>query len=156
MRIFGLAAVSAALCAVTASAAPPVKVDAGSLGWMSGAWISESKGEWVEEHWTSPRGGVLLGSNRSGKGAKATGFEFMRIAKDADGALTYWASPSGNAPVGFKLFSSTPNQVAFENPANDYPTRIVYRRAGETLHATISGPEGKNPMRWTFRRPASK
>ena len=132
------------------ASAPAAKVQ--NLGWMSGAWVSESKDGWTEELWTSERGGMLLGTNRSGKGTAATGFEFMRIAADADGALTYWASPSGQKPVGFRLFSSGPNQVAFENPANDYPTRIAYRRVGGTLHAAISGPGGKNTMTWTFRR----
>lgn len=141
-------------CAALALAAAPASVP--DLGWMSGAWVSESNGEWVEEHWTSPRGGMLLGTNRSGKGGKATGFEFMRIGADADGTLTYWASPSGKGPVAFKLFSSAPNQVAFENPANDYPTRIAYRRVGATLHAAISGPGGKNTLRWTFRRPRAR
>jgi hypothetical protein len=41
----------------------------------------------------------------------------------------------------------------FENPTNDYPTKIVYRRKGETLLATITGPEGKNSYSWTFRKP---
>jgi len=126
------------------------------FGWMSGAWVSESKGEWTEEHWTSPRGGTLLGTNRSGKGDKTTGYEFMRIAADADGTIRFWASPSGKPPVGFKLVSSGPKEAVFENPANDYPTRVVYRRVGDTLHGTIYGPRGKNPMSWTFRRPASK
>jgi hypothetical protein len=127
--------------ALSIGAAPPAR--APGLGWMSGDWVSESKGEWVEEHWTSARGGTLLGTNRSGKGDKATGFEFMRIAADADGALTFWAWPSGKTPVPFRVFSLAPNQVAFENPANDYPTRIAYRRVGATLHAAISGPGGK-------------
>ncbi len=141
----------AALALATAAAAPP----APDLGWMSGAWVTESKGEWVEELWTSPRGGMLLGTDRSGKGATATGFEFMRIAADKDGTLTYWASPSGKEAVPFRLFSSGANQVAFENPANDYPTRIAYRRVGAT-HAAISGPGGKNTMSWTFKKPRAK
>jgi hypothetical protein len=136
------------------AAAPPAR--APDLGWLSGAWVSESKGEWVEELWTSPRGGMMLGTNRSGKGAKVTGFEFMRIAADQDGRPTFWASPSGKEAVPFRMFSSGPNQVAFENPANDYPTRIAYRRVGSTLHAAISGPGGKNTMTWTFRRPRVK
>lgn len=126
------------------------------LGWLSGDWVSESQGGWVEEHWTSLRGGTLLGTNRSGKGEKVTAYEFMRIAPNADGTTSFWGSPSGKTPVGFKLVSSGANEAVFENPGHDYPTRIVYRRVGDTLQGTISGPEGKNPMSWTFRRPAAR
>lgn len=138
--------------AVAIMAAAPAK-DVSELGWLSGAWVSEASGKWTEELWTAARGGVLLGVNRSGRGARATGFEFMRIAADQDGTISFWASPGGKAPVAFPLISSRPREAVFENPANDYPTRIVYRRKGEALLATISGPAGQNPTRWTFRRP---
>lgn len=142
------------LTALICAAATPAR-GVQDFGWMSGAWVSESKGEWVEEHWTSPRGGTLMGTNRTGKDEKVTGYEFMRIAPGADGTISFWASPSGQAPVAFRLVSSGPGEAAFENPANDYPTRIVYRRVGDVLSGTISGSDGKNPMSWTFR-PASK
>ena len=142
----------AGLALASASAARDIQ----DFRWMSGAWVSESKGEWVEEVWTAPRGGMMLGTNRSGNEGKATGFEFMRIAADKDGRPTFWASPSGKEAVPFRMFSSGPNQVAFENPANDYPTRIAYRRVGGRLHAVISGPGGKKTMTWTFKRPRTK
>lgn len=142
----------AALALAFASGAASARI-AQDFSWLSGAWVSESQGVWVEEHWTHPRGGTLMGTNRSGKDDKVTGYEFMRIAPNADGTISFWASPSGNTPVGFKLVWSGPRQAVFENIANDYPTRIVYRRVGDTLHGMISGPDGKNPMMWTFKRP---
>ena len=122
------------------------------LGWLSGAWVSQGKDGWTEEHWTSPRGDMMLGTNRSGKGDKAIAFEFMRIAPDGLGRISFWASPSGKAAVRFPLVSSGPREAMFENPANDFPTRIVYRRKGETLVATISGPGGKSSFSWTFKK----
>jgi hypothetical protein len=98
----------------------------------------------------------MLGLNRSGKGAKATGFEFMRIQRDERGRVLFWASPGGKTPVSFLRTRSGPREAVFENPANDYPTRIVYRREGDVLKATISGPEGKNPISWSFRRAGSR
>lgn len=138
----------------TAGAAPAASV--GDLGWISGAWISESKGEWVEELWTAPRGGVLLGTNKSGKGGRTTGYEFMRIAADAQGTISFWASPGGEKPVPFKLVSSGASGAIFENSANDYPTRVAYMRSGDILVATISGLNGTRPMTWTFRRRVSR
>ena len=126
--------------------------DVAALGWLSGAWISQGKDGWTEEQWTSPRGDMMLGTNRSGKADKASAFEFMRIAPDGLGRISFWASPGGKAAVRFPLVSSGPGEATFENPANDFPTRIVYRRKGEMLVATISGPEGKSPFSWTFKK----
>jgi hypothetical protein len=143
-------AVLALIGLVTVAAAPAPTV--ADFGWLSGAWISQGKDGWTEEHWTSPRGDMMLGTNRSGKGDKASAFEFMRIAPDGLGRISFWASPGGKAAVRFPLVSSGRREAIFENPANDFPTRIVYRRKGETLVATISGPEGKSPFSWTFKK----
>ncbi len=148
-----LQAVAIGMAGMLIGAASPVPGTAQDFGWMSGAWVSESRDEWVEEIWTSPRAGMLLGLNRSGKGENATGFEYMRIAPNPDGSVSFWASPSGKTPVPFKLVSSWPVEAVFENHTNDYPTRVVYRREGDTLRGTISGPDGKNLMSWTFKRP---
>lgn len=149
----GLAALAAgALWAGAAAAAADAPKGVAALGWMAGSWAEDKAGEWTEEMWTAPRGGAMLGVNRSGKGERATGFEYMRIAADGAGRVSFWASPSGKAAVPFALVSSGRREAVFENLKNDYPTRIVYRRNGATLAATISGPNGANPMSWTFRR----
>lgn len=133
------------------AAAPTADVD--DLAWLGGAWVSETEEGWTEELWTAPRGGMMLGTNRSGKGAAATAFEYMRIERGKDGSISYTASPGGGSPVSFTLTSSSANEAVFENAAHDYPTRIVYRRDGDSLVATVSGPEGKNTLSWSFRRP---
>ena len=137
--------------ALSIAAAPAASVD--QLGWLSGSWISVDGEEWTEELWMPPRGGMMLGTNRSGKGAKATGFEYMRIAADEQGRVSFWASPGGKPAVQFPLVSSGPTEAVFENKRHDYPTRVAYRLNGEILHATISGPDGANPMSWKFIRP---
>ena len=121
------------------------------LGWLSGHWVQEGPDGWAEESWTGPRGGVMLGTGRTGKGDKAGSFEFMRIADGPDG-VAFWGSPGGQAPVAFPLAEEGPNVVAFENPKHDYPTRISYRREGKILVATTSGPGGADPQTWRYRR----
>ncbi len=95
----------------------------------------------------------MLGTNRSGKGGKASGFEFMRIAPGTGGRISFFASPGGKQAVEFPLTSLKAGEAVFENARHDYPTRVVYRRDGDRLVGTISGPGGKNPVSWTFRRP---
>lgn len=122
------------------------------LTWMGGVWLEGGKGGWTEERWSPPRGGVMLGTNLSGRGSTATGFEFLRIAADDRGRVTYWASPGVKNAVPFRLTAASPTKALFENPQHDFPTRIEYRRKGDEMIAAISGPGGANPMTWTFKR----
>lgn len=135
-------------------AAAPLPLSVDTLGWMSGDWAEDKDGRWTEESWSRPRGGMMLGTSLSGRGGRAGDYEFIRIAADADGILTYFASHRGSEPVPFRLTSAGPGEAVFENPAHDYPTRIVYRRQGEVLTATISGPGGAKPTSWRYRRRA--
>jgi hypothetical protein len=123
------------------------------LGWMSGRWVEERGESWAEENWSRPRGGVMLGTSLVGKAGRAAAFEFMRIAEgDRPGEVRFWASPGGKASVAFRMVRKGVREVEFENPENDYPTRIRYRREGRVLSATISGPGGANAQSWRFRR----
>jgi hypothetical protein len=132
------------------AASPAAKVD--DLAWMAGQWASEANGRWTEETWTEPRGGVMLGVSRSGQGDALREFEFIRIAAGADGTPAYIAQPQGGTPVTFRLAQRDGTRATFENPAHDYPQRIVYARTGDTLTATISAIDGSKARRWTYRR----
>ena len=115
--MWGLAAYSLAAAAAT---------DLKELSWLAGSWASETANEWTEEVWTQDRGGLMLGLNRSGKGAKATGFEYMRLQRDGNGRIVFWASPGGKAAVAFPQAGGGGRQrIVFENGKNDYPQRIV-------------------------------
>ena len=74
-----------AAAAVLAAASPAAKVD--DLAWMAGQWSREEGERWTEESWTFPRGGVMLGHSRSGRGDALREFEFLRIAAGADGVF---------------------------------------------------------------------
>lgn len=131
-------------------AAPPAAI--GDLAWMSGHWESLAGGRWTEESWSAPRGGVMLGHSRSGRGEALREFEFLRLQAGADGVPVYLAQPGGRPPVPFRLTAREGTGATFENPANDFPQRIVYRRTGDTMIATISALDGSNAVSWTYRR----
>ena len=141
---------AAGLALLLVAASPAVRVD--DLGWLAGDWVSEADGRWTEEGWASPRGGVMLGYSRSGRGEALREFEFIRIAAGADGALAYIAMPQGGAPVAFALVRHDKTSATFENAAHDYPQRIAYARSGDTLTATISAIDGSKARSWTYRR----
>ena len=133
-----------------AQAAPVPTVS--DLGWMSGRWEAGEGGRWTEENWTAPRGGTMFGVSRSGRGEQVREFEFIRLQAGADGVVAYNASPGGRPAVAFRLVARNGTSATFENPQHDYPQRIVYRRDGDTMVATISATDGSNAMSWTFRR----
>lgn len=143
---------AAALAAMLAGAAPAEAPAGEELGWLAGRWESVEGERWTEEVWASPRGGALLGLSRSGDGAAMREFEFLRIARDADGTLTYFASPGGQPAVAFRLTAQGGTSAAFANPAHDFPQLIRYRRDRDTMVATVSATDGSNAMSWTFRR----
>lgn len=128
----------------------PAGVD--DLAWLSGRWETAAEGRWTEESWSAPRGGLLLGYSRSGRGEAVREFEHLRIQAGADGVPAYWASPGGRAAVAFRLVSARGTEAVFENPQHDFPQRIRYRRDGDALIATISAIDGSRAMSWTYRR----
>ena len=110
------------------------------LKWLAGCWELKAGARLVEEQWTSPRGGLMLGSSRSVRNDSLIEFEQVRIEQRGQ-ALVYVASPSRQATGEFTATSSGDSEVVFENPAHDFPKKIFYRRqAGDSLVAGIEGP----------------
>jgi len=125
-----------------------------SLAWMAGTWTGTSGGLEMEEHWTPPKGGSLLGLHRDVANGRMVSFEFFRIEESAAGT-TYWASPRGAPPTPFRMVSRADRRVVFENPQHDFPTRILYWLTEDgALHAKIEGTRGGEPAaeEWTWRR----
>jgi hypothetical protein len=110
------------------------------LSWMAGCWRMESGNRVADEVWMAPSGGAMLGMSRTVTGGRTSAHEFMQI-REQDGAVVFIARPSGQAETTFRLKSSGPREVTFENPAHDFPQRVMYRMKGDTLVAGIEGTE---------------
>lgn len=121
-------------------AAASLQAPAPDLSWLSGYWLSCADGREVSETWSDPRGGHLLGSSLTSSKGKVS-FELARIGPSS-GGTSFFAQPSGQAPAEFPLKSAAERQVVFENPAHDFPQRVIYRREGDRLHARIEGRIG--------------
>lgn len=141
-RIFG------AVAGLVLMAQAPVD----ELAWMGGEWAVEENGRWTEESWTAPRGGIMLGHSRSGRGDAVREFEFLRLQAGEDGVPVYYAQPGGRPPVAFRLVAHDGGSATFENPAHDFPQRIRYVREGDAMTATISALDGSNAMSFRYRR----
>jgi len=96
----------------------------------------------IEEQWSKPAGGTMLGLSRNMKGGKVIFSEFMRIGQD-DGKIVYTPRiGTTTAPVPFGLIRMSADEAVFENLAHRFPQRILYRReANGSLFARIEGTE---------------
>ena len=132
-------ALAFALLSPGTQASPSSAPDIGRLAWLAGCWSRTRPQGQIEEHWMAPAGGSMVGMSRTVSGGKTVEYEFMRIA-EVDGRLSYVASPSGQATASFPVKSIEDGVVVFENPAHDFPQRIIYRRQQDgAITARIEG-----------------
>jgi hypothetical protein len=118
--------------------------------WLAGAWIMQSGDDWADEFWTPPRGGMMLGSARIGKGSELEMWEATRIGYDEAGQLAFWAMPRGVSASKFTATKVETNEIIFVNAEHDYPQRIRYWLEGEGLKAEISLADGSQPFQFTY------
>lgn len=117
-----------------------------AYAFLVGSW--EEPGSGARETWVAVGDRLLgVGFFPPGPGVR---FEILEVAADA-----YLARPAGREPaVPFAATRVGRDRAVFENPTNDFPRKIVYRRSGSTMRARISGPGGGGGWVWTLREPA--
>jgi hypothetical protein len=135
-------------------ASPPPRL--ADLGWLAGTWAGPGDSDAIEEHWSAPRGTMMLGLHHELRGERSS-FEFLRIEAGKDGSLVYQASPGGRCPpTPFPLVEWGAHRLVFANPEHDFPQRILYWLDEERrLHARVEGPgkDGKvASIEWTWTR----
>jgi hypothetical protein len=112
------------------------------LEWMAGCWEGVSGPRVVEEHWTRPRAGLMLGASRTVQGDSLVEFEQVKLL-ERGGRLVFAAAPSRQAPAEFVSIAVSDSSATFENLAHDFPQRIIYRRIGrDSLLARVEGTQG--------------
>lgn len=124
------------------------------LGFMSGCWTTAKDApEDYRECFTAPYAGMMQGSSQHAKDGKTDSFEFSVIA-ERDGKITYAPYFNGKAMSVFTLTAQDRTSAVFENPANDFPKRVIYRKNTDgSLTARIEGANadpGKN-QEWVMR-----
>jgi hypothetical protein len=132
----------------------PAAAVAGDMAWLAGAWVGTTGKSSIEERWSPPLGGALLGTSRtvSTSKGKMVAFEFLRIV-ERDGGLVYVAQPNGAPPTEFVLTELAGTRAVFENPRHDFPQRIVYELSEDgRLRASIGFMKGGKPQAFEFGR----
>ncbi len=62
----------------------------GDMAWLVGAWVGTKGSRSIEERWSRPLGGAMLGVSRTVSRGKLSAFEYLRIV-ERDGGLIYIA-----------------------------------------------------------------
>ncbi|MCA9131221.1 MAG: hypothetical protein KDB22_29255 [Planctomycetales bacterium] len=129
----------------------PAKATIGAMTWLTNAWVGQAGESSIEERWSPPLGGAMLGVARTVRGERMTGFEYLRIVQRDDG-LVYVAQPNGNPPTEFVLTEIAPQRAVFVNPRHDYPQRIVYELSNDgALTTSIGFAKGGRPRSFDYR-----
>lgn len=142
-----VACVPALVCLALAPARAQACDSMEALTWLLGAWRSEAETTLFLERWERHPDGHFEGraESRSIETDEVFLVESLRL-EPVDGTLQYVATvPHNEGPVAFPLVRCDEDAVVFENPAHDFPQRIIYRRAGAdaiSAHITDLEDEG--------------
>jgi hypothetical protein len=112
------------------------------VGWIAGCWEQSAGARLIEEQWMRPRAGLMLGVSRTVVADSLREYEQVALLQRG-GHLVYAATPARQAPAEFTSTAVSDSAVTFENPAHDFPQRIIYRRRGaDSLIARVEGMRG--------------
>lgn len=145
LTVLTLAAVAAAAASVmrTQQAQQPLA----ALAFMAGCWRGDAGvDKTIEEQWTAADSDVMLATTRylDDNTGHTREWEFSRIAADSAG-ITLFPAPLGRQQGRFRVAPSPAGEARFEDPAHDFPKRIIYRRVDErTLVVYLDGGEGSH------------
>lgn len=111
------------------------------LAWLEGDWRGDF-GDGVFEAWYSPPGERRLVSHSVLQHDGTVHFrEFETFEATPDGGIELTLFPGVEPAAAFRLTRIERRSATFENPENDFPTRIVYERtAADVLRITLSAP----------------
>ena len=120
------------------------------VGWLAGCWELRAPNRVTLEMWMPPLGDLMLGASRTTVGTATSEFEQLKLKVEGD-KLVYIAAPSGQKETSFTSTTIADTLIVFENPAHDFPQKIIYRRRGaDSIVARIEGPGPNGPRGSNF------
>ena len=130
---------------ILASCEEPVKKKEKALeklSWIEGEWFGTSNDLTMQEHWEKKSDRLYRGHAYVLDGMDTIHQEFVNL-QDVNDTIYYSVFFPGKLDsTNFLMTKYENNEAIFENPDNDYPQKIVYRLAGDSLHARIEGNAG--------------
>lgn len=141
--------------ALATSGSTELKTKIEDLAFMSGAWKCEIWGGTFEEYWTPPTSDTMQGCGRHLANGKTGFMEFMSIEYGKEGIEMHMMlgapSKGDKKPVPFKLTSFDGKTALFENPKNDFPSKIAYVKEGTGMSCWIEGMQNGKKSKEDFK-----
>jgi hypothetical protein len=139
--------------AVTAAPVTPTSA-LEQLGWLHGCWDGKVNQRDFREEWLPLRGDMMIGVSHTVSQGKTQDFEYLRLELRPEGVF-YVAVPSGKKETSFRFSGKTQDGdreiFTFENPVDEFPQRIIYRRGSEGwLYAHVEGTLGGQARSVTY------
>lgn len=135
--------------------APPApasfaSVTVADFAWIAGNWQGEIGGDFIDEQWSAPAGGTLMGMFRWIKGGKdgtLALYEFLALEPGAEGPILWLrhfsprlvAKEDKEGAMAFHLIAYKPGEATFDNRDPGNPTRLTYRRQGNDRLVVVLG-----------------
>jgi hypothetical protein len=136
-------------------ARPPGDPALAAAAFLGGCWRGTSLdgGTILEERWTPPEDGLMLGLTRVFREGGGVDFSFALLRADSAG-IHYLPHPGGRASGDpLRLARSAPGRLVFEAGAAGDPRRIRYLLRDGSLEVHVGGAGGApDPRRWTLAR----
>lgn len=108
--------------------------------WVLGEWKNQDKNGDFTEKWEVASDSTLMGESFVISKKDTVFFENMLLEQREDSLFYNVSINKQNTITSFYLTKSSPNQLVFENPQHDFPTKITYTLAAkDSIMAEISG-----------------
>lgn len=123
---------------------------------LEGAWKMTTKRGAICEEWKKTGENYLQGKGYMIRGTDTIINERVALTNTQEGILYTSAveDQNNNQPVAFKMTRAENDVFVFENPAHDFPKRIVYRLVtGDSIHAFVDdGTETGKRQNFYYKR----
>lgn len=118
------------------------------LDWLLGTRSTEQNGQLIYENWIKTNDQLLSGKSFFVENNDTTVLETIEI-KIIDNETFYCPAvvdQNDGEAVLFKLTSTDPTHLVFENAQHDFPNKICYNQEGNNINAWIEGGDKKIPF----------
>lgn len=152
MKRILLLAVMAAFVSACKKESKPVG-ELSKAQWFLGNWENQTPQGDLYENWKQENDSLYLGESFFVKGKDTLFSEQVQLAQKGKDVF-YTVSVKGQndeKPVPFKLTKASADTLVFENPAHDFPNKILYRKVNkDSIVAAISGTQEGKPAGETY------
>lgn len=123
--------------------------DVNALSWIAGDWQGQHEWGLVQEHYSKPDGGTILGTSRMLSEGKTSFTEFLLFQDGPDGVRLTLTMGTGRV-VRLGMVRCNESEAVFESLDPEKPERLTYRRVDDGLDIVLEKQQDGKPWSTTF------